>query len=504
VRVDRRWPGKASLLLPVAAATLAGCSRHDAGNPAPPRLQAGQVRLPQQSSIIVVPVVAPLAALEQGLNRTTPRTLWTIDEHRDRCVAAKRVDLGIGKVKITPDLGCRIVGRVTRGAIHVGGAGQRLAITMPVSAVIAARDVGGVLSKTATGSATVHATGRLGIAGDWHPTAKVDIAYDWREPPGIDIAGQRVTFVGKADEKLRGVVARLERDLPKELAKIRLRRQLDGVWRQAFTTIQLSQRNPPAWMRVTPRALAFGGYAVEGRNLRLTLAAEALTETFVGERPADPSPTPLPAPGAVPGRPGLRFYIPVLAEYAQLQPVVQRTLRKLNAKGIVLKGVGPVDAAFGDVTVYATTGGRLAVGVKAKVKARSGSLGATSGEAWLSAIPYNDPGSQFVQARDVRLATRTDSPVVNLLVQLFDSVQVTDAIALALRHDFAPDYARVLAKARDAIDERREGDFVLHADVTKVTNGALRVTAAGLFMPVQAEGAARIEYRPRTAGAARQ
>lgn len=477
------------------ALTLAACAR-EGGNPAPPR-DTGAAALPQQSSTIVVPVAASLADVARGLERATPRVLWTIDERRPDCVPAQRVDLGIGRVKVSPALGCRIVGQVTRGPLTLGGRGDRLTIAMPVRATLAAEKIGGVAGATATGAATVHAVARLGIAGDWRPDAKVDIAYDWREPPGVTILGQRVSFASRADAKLKGVIAKLERDLPRELAKLELRRRLDAVWRQAFTVVELSRANPPAWMRVTPRRLGFGGYRVEGGELRLTLAAEALTETFVGDRPADAQPTPLPPPGPVPARPGLRFFIPVLADYAQLEPVVERTLRKLAARGIVLKGVGPVDVEFGKATVYATTGGRLAVGVRAKVKARNASFATTSGEAWLSALPYNMPGSQLVRARDVRLATRTDSAAVDLLVRLFDDAGVQASVADALQHDFAPDYAKVLAKAKAAIGERREGDFLLTAQVDEVRNGRIAATGAGLFLPVAASGAARIVYRPR-------
>lgn len=452
--------------------------------------------LPEQTSTLVVPVATDLDTLAAGLNRETPRRLWSIDRREDDCVKAQRVNIGIGRVKVTPDLSCRIVGEVTRGPIRLTGNGDRLFIAMPVRATLAARDVGRIASKSATGAAMIRATARLGIAGDWQPIAKVDLAYDWTEPPGVDLLGKRITFTHRADEKLKGVVAQLERDLPRELAKLRLRQQLEGVWKQAFTTIELSKRNPPAWMLVAPRRLGFAGYRVDGRRLTMTLSAQALTQTYVGDRPADPTPVALPPPTRSPGPAGLRFYMPVLADYAQLQPVVQRTLRKLAAKGITLTGVGPVDAEFGDVTVYATTGGRLAVGVKAKVKARAASFASTSGEAWLTAVPYNEPGSQLIRARDVAFATRTDSTVVNLLVALFSNPAVQASIAEGLTHDFGPDYQKVLGKAQRAIGSRQEGDFRLSAQIEKVTNGQIEATGAGLFLPVTAEGVARIEYRP--------
>lgn len=478
----------------VPALLASGCS-HSVRSPAPPKVDSAP-DFPLQSSSIVVPISGSLDDLQRALEAQTPQKLWGIDKQLDACVPAKRVNLGIAKVKVIPNLGCRIVGDVRRGKLILGGSGNRLTITMPIHATIAAQKVGGVVSKTATGDAVVHAVARLSIAGNWSPVAKVAIAYDWTTPPGIDFLGKRIEFASKADARLKPVIAGLERSLPRELAKLNLRAKLDSAWRQGFTSIELNRERPPAWMRITPKRLGFGGYAIDRRKLTLTLSADALTETFVGDRPTDPVATPLPPPAPTIGKRGLNFFIPVLADYAQLEPVVLRALVKRANKGITLAGVGPVDVAFGKVTVYATTGGHLAVGIVAKAKARDHSLLATKGEVWLTAIPYNVPNSQLVRVRDVTIATDTDSNVANLLVDLFKDGSIRDSIANGLSHDFAPDYAKVLGSARKAIGAKREGDFLLSADVTKVENGTLAVTGKGLFMPVHAAGQATITYRP--------
>ena len=496
--------GGTSLRLPItltcgALVLLSACNRHS-GNAAPPKVTTA-ADFPSQTSTIVVPVSGDLATIGAALDRELPPTLWRIDQHQDKCVPAQRVNLGIAKIKVLPQLGCRIVGRVTRGAITLGGSGNTLLITMPVRAEISARDVGGIIkNQTGTGTAMVHARAKLGIAGNWVPTAKVDIDYDWTEAPGIDFLGQRIEFVKKADERLTPIVAKLERTLPQELAKMRLRDRLASAWAQGFTTLQLNRDNPPAWMRVTPRQLGVGGYRIIGRRLELTLAADAVTETFVGNRPADPTPTPLPPPARRIGAHGLNFFIPVLADYAQLEPIVKRALVKLAAKGITLTGVGPVDAKFGRVTIYATQNAHLAVGVQASVKAKNHSLASTKGTIWLTAIPYNQENSQVVRARDIAIAGETDSAIANLLFALFSDTGVQDSIREGLTHDFARDYQKVLVAAQKAIGARQERDFLLSAKVTSVRNGAIRVTGQGLFLPVQATGEASIAYRPRKDG----
>ena len=476
------------------ALLLAGCHRAVVV-PAPPRVDS-PADLPAESSTLVVPLAAPLGELEAALDREIPRRLWAINQHIDRCVPAQRINLGIARVKVLPTLGCQVVGQVTRGRLRLSGRGDRLLITIPVTATIKADKVGGLASKTATGAAIVHANARLSITGNWQPTARVTIDYDWRQEPGIDFLGQRIKFTDKADQRLQPIVAQLERTLPSKLATLRLRDRLAAVWRQGFTVLSLNRDNPPAWMRVTPRRLGFGGYRVQGRTLQLTLAAEALTETFVGPRPADPPATALPPPSPIPPERGLRFFVPVLADFHQLEPVVRRALLKRATQGINLSGVGLVDAQIGAVTIYATQNGRLAVGVEAKVTSRDHSSLDTTGRVWLTALPFNRPNSQLIEARDVQLAADTDNGIANLLIQYFGDGSVRDSIAQGLRHDFAPDYTRVLGKAKDAIASRQEGAFLLSARVTQVETGTLAVTGQGLFLPVRASGAATIAYRP--------
>jgi len=488
------------------ALLLAACSR-DTGDI--PRRVDTAPDMPRQSSTIVVPVSAKLADLAAEINRATPQTLWAIDKREEACVPAQRITacaikredgscrIGIKKLKVTPNLSCRIVGQAVRGPIALSGNGSVLTLTLPVRATVSAQDIGHLIKReTATGAANVRATVKLSLTRDWTPTATVRIAYDWTNPPGIDILGKRVVFVDKADAKLKGVIAGLERSLPAQLAKLHVRDKLAMAWRQGFTVLQLNREKPPVWMRTTPQALGFGGYRVRGGDLLLDVQAKTLTETFVGDRPNDPKPTALPPLASSLGQQGLAFNIPVLAQFDQLEPVVLRALEKRAAKGITLPKLGAVDAQFGKVTIYATEGGRLAVGIRVKATLHSGLIGETHGEVWLSGLPVNAPNSERIGIEDLKIATRTNSKAINLLIALFNDPVTLEAIRTALTEDFAKDYAKVLTAARTAIASRREGDILMSAAITKVTHGKITVTGQGLFLPVQAYGTASIAYRP--------
>ena len=508
--------GKSIWILALAAVTLLSACDKDVGNLAPPRLET-PLDLPKPASTIIVPLSVDLSVIEARLNQSTPKNLWAINQYEPKCVPAQRATvcavhtrkckgdacknvpckIGFKRAKITPDVACRIVGQVTRGRITMSGRGDALFLSMPVNAVISARNVGGVIkSETANGSATVRATVKMDIDRNWSPVAKVDIDYAWREPPGIDFLGQRIKFASKADAKLAGVIAGLERDLSREISRVHTKALVAGAWNQGFTSILLNREKPPAWMRITPQQLGFGGYRVNGRRLEMTLAARTITETFIGDRPADPEKIPLPPPAKISGERGLNFYIPVVADYAQLEPVIERALVKLARKGISLEGIGPVNVKFGKVTVYATEGGKLAVGIRANADVINSPLAGTNGEIWLSATPYNQADSQIVKVRDLQIAGRTDREAVNLLASVFMDDEVLAEISNALTQDFKKDFDKVIAAATKAIATRREGDFTLSAQISGVKHGTVVPTGQGLFLPVQVTGTANIRYTP--------
>ena len=485
-----------ALALAVLAIGIALILRARDTTVAPPPRATDPIETPHQLSAIAVPLDVDTAILSQALEREIPRTLWSIDQKVEECVPPARIKLFKAKLKVTPALGCTVVGTVTRAPIRLRGQGEDIIADVPIHAAIAARDVGGVLKgETATGSAMVHARIRLALREDWSVRATVDLAYDWTEAPGIDFLGKRITFTDKADEKLQPIVGELERKLPLEIAKLNLRAKVSDAWRQSFTSLELNERNPPVWMRVTPQKLSYGGYSLSGGKLRLKLGMEALTETFVGPRPADPTPIALPPLTRVAGGERLRFFLPVIADYAQLEPVILKALTKRSRRPFEVPGIGPVTARFEKVVGYGTTGGRIAVGLTLAAR-RVGDKADTHGMVWITARPVNAPNSQRVSFEGLQVDGNTDGVGGDLLVQLANSPGIAAVVAEALTQNFTRDFQELLGKIERAIVEKRAGDFVIHADIGQVRTGELKAGGQGLYLPVWAEGSARVTYVP--------
>ena len=484
----------------VLALMLGGCG--GGGDPEAPPKATSVPRFEPRNSTLVVPIDLSLDDLQAALERKAPRKLWSIDKPNQKCIGGQRIRAFGANVKVTPDIDCRIVGEVTRGAISLSGSGNRLTIALPVHATVAARDVGGILKgKTATASGVVRADVSFALDRNWNASAKVDIAYDWREPPGIEFVGQRIEFASKADAALVKVIDGLERDLQEAVARAQLRPVLNDAWQEGFTVVELSKRNPPAWLRITPSGMGLAGYSVAGRKLTLTVGLLAKTETFVGDRPANPASTALPPQIAVPRSTGLSFFMPVFADYAELEPPLLKALRKLATKGIDIEGVGSVKASFDKVIVYATDNGRLAVGIDAEVEPigqRTGiSFGKTKGRVWLTGLPHTEADSRLVTVTDLRIHGNTDRLSSNLLLQLMSTDAVREQIGGSLTEDFNKDYDKVLGKASRAIAAKQVGRFRLSATIDQVSHEAIQVTGAGLFTPAVVTGRGQISIGPR-------
>lgn len=477
-----------------SAALVAACGRDTAP---PPRVDT-PVEWPAEASFVAIPIESDSAALTRLLEREIPKTLWTIDRKLDRCIAAQRVRLFGRRVKVTPDIGCTVTGRVTRGPIRLRGEGNVIVADLPLSATIGARRVGGTpLRETATGSAMAHARIRLSLSPDWRARGSVDLSYGWRQPPGIDILGQRVTFTDEADAKLRPIVARLERELPRELARLDTRARVEALWRAGFATLALNARRPPVWLRLTPRKLFYGGFTLRDRAVRLDLGLEALTETHVGRRPAPADPTPLPPLGRTAARDELRLFLPVVADYAQLDPVILRALRKRSARAFEVPGVGPVIARFEHVESYGTEGGKIAVAIRLAAQRVGSGRAPTRGTIWMSARPVNRPGSAEVGFADLHITGDTDGAAGDLLIAIGDTPGVSALIAEALGQNFGRDVAGLLTRIRSAVGDRRDGELRLSATIDRVQTGRLRAAGAGLFLPVRVFGRAKLLVDPR-------
>ncbi|KEO90479.1 hypothetical protein EH31_10350 [Erythrobacter longus] len=451
-------------------------------------------------SVVVTSVRVPIDQVRRGLEQDTPRTLFKINQRVEECVPRETVRIFKQNLFRTPKISCNLVGEVRRGTISLGGSGRTLSASFPVNAEIEIRDIGDIIKReTASATAIMTMRATLGVNADWRLRPDVRISYQWFEEPSVIVAGQRIKLTKFADPELRKILASVERSLEAQIRKVDLRSQVNSAWRSGFDTISLNRENPPVWLRVLPREAGTSGVRIAANSISTDLMLRADLEVFVGEEPAQPDATPLSANVGVSGGRGFDVTIPVLADYAQVEPVILRALRRLADRGIAKEELGTLNVTFETVTLYATENGRIAVGVEAEVEPVGNITGRiwgrSRGVVWLTGTPVTAPNSEVIRVEGLQVFGDMNTDIGDLLVRVLASDEVRTEIEQALVEDFAKDYEDVIGKARRGIRSVRLGDFDLSFDVADIKHGKITATGAGLFMPVSAQGSVTTKIR---------
>lgn len=482
-------------LAPALALLMAACSgAQEATSNAPARADDAII-LPNDPSHIEIDLSVDLAQLERALEREIPRQLWSIDEPGSECVASKKINLELFRVK-SPKIKCHIIGQVTRGRLKLSGKGRDLIVTLPITGEVAARDVAGIFKgETGTGAADVTLRLRLDLKPDWRLASTTDITYDWTREPGIDFLGRRITFTSKADDKLAKVRGDVSRIIARELANVGVRAAAEKGWRKAHAVLELNRKNPEVWARLTPQQFLYGGYDVRGRTLTLRLGLDGVLETFVGSKPEETTPAPLPplAPRPKTTRPSV-LHVPVIADYAVLEPVLDKALTKRAAQPFVIPDYGTVTAQFSDIAVYGAPDGRIAVGVSFQAASDLALIEAASGRIWLTARPMNEPGSRQVRFADIAVSGDTTLVTQPLLFALANAPEFQAVLADALKQNFENDFAKLTAKIERALARRQDGPLDYTITIDKLATGTITAHGQGLYLPVEltARGKARL------------
>lgn len=464
---------------------LAACSGSDKFTP-PPRAD-DPVVFETEPSTIAVDLTVDLGDLEQELERAVPRTLWEIHRKDMACVPSKKVDLALFKVK-SPTIKCDIDGVVTRGRMRLSGRGRELLLTVPINGTLRAHDIAGVLKgETATGAAEVTLAVKINTSPDWRIGSEISADYRWSREPGIDFLGRRIKFTGEADKELAPLRQKLTAEMERALARKDIRSAIERGWRAAHTVVELNEKNPPVWGRISPQSLRSGGYNISGKTLTVAIGVIAELETFIGDKPEAPKAPPLPKLVKVadtdPGKAVLR--VPVIADYAVLEPVILKALKKRSARPFVLGEYGNVTARFDKVVAYGTEDNKVALGVTFAAESDLAQWAKRQGTLFVTARPANAPNSRLITFSELEVSGETDMMAEQLLFALVNSPEFGATIADALKQNFENDFNKLRGKIDRAIAQRKDGPLAYSVKIERIETGVIKAFGQGLLLPVE-------------------
>ncbi|MEM6857503.1 MAG: DUF4403 family protein [Pseudomonadota bacterium] len=473
--------GALALLVIVFVGLVIWSSTQVTQYPVPPRVE-NELKLEAAQSVVVTRATAPIGTIRKRLETALPTTLVTLDKRVEECVPKQQVKaLGIKLFKM-PRLACNLVGEITRGPITLGGSGSVLRAKVPIEVRIEVQNLGDIIKReTVTAAADVTVLARLGVGPDWTINSQLDLSYKWTTEPGINFAGQRITLTGPADDALAKSLNAIERELEGEIRKVDLRSEIEKVWREGHDSVSINRKNPPVWMRITPRQVGAGSLSVSRTDIAVDVMLDAALELTVGDRPEPAEPGPLGSNIGVASAPGFNLSVPVLADYKQLEPVILKALRKVSAHEIIGNRSSGIEAKFKSVELYATKNGRLAVGIETQVvPTGSFSWASTSGTVWLTGQPVTTGGSEVLTIENLEVYGDMDRAAGDVLLGFLDRPVIRIRIQDALVTDFRKDYDEVVRKAEKGLKSIKVGTARLSFEVEELEHGAISVTGAGL------------------------
>lgn len=491
--------------IPAVLLALSGCSQ-DGSNDPPPKSNL-PIKLESRPSTVAIPISASIADLQVKLNEQVPNPILPIDQEKDNCIPARYTRVcviwiprpgedycgGRKDIQVSPNISCRIKGEVSRGQITLSGEGQTLRMAMPVSVRVSAKDIGGVIrSPNATGSVDVRASVAIDIDENWSPTAAVSADYSWNDKIGVDILGQRITFSSKVDPKLKNAIDQFQGSIPAQIEAIGLKERLSEAWTKGFAAIQLSDK-PSAWLRFTPSAVGYSGYEVSNGEIRLSLLAKGVTETFLGPKPTDPRPTPLPKLVKDLPPEGFKFFLPIIASYNTLEEEAEKALRIGEEQTFDVPTIGKVKVTFSNVTVYQTVNGALAIGVEMNANPPNEFFD-TKGTVWLSAVPRIDNKNRVAAVDNIRFVSRTDNESFDLLASILGLPIVNSRVKRAMTYDFNQKYATALTRANTALKREIAENLFLDGEITNAYVDRIVATPEGLYLGLEVTGTAALRY----------
>lgn len=487
---------------------LTGCG-DDASSVPPPRTGT-TADLPEQVSTISVPFSIDLEALRDRLDAEFPRRLAEIDERKENCVPPRYAKVCVVprlfrrgcakwvKTKVSPGIDCEIEGKVDRGRLEIGGSGNVLEVSLPVKASVTVRGRGGIgkhIQETASGAIDATARIAMEITKDWQPTAKVEADFHWTERAHVDVLGFRITFGSKVKPEIRKALDRIERDLPRYLQELKLREHAEKAWKEAFTSAQIGKK-PDVWLRFAPRQIGLSRLRIGDGALQIDLTASGLTQTFIGSRPENLPPTDLPPLEEDLQPAGFNFFLPVFADYATLEHLLEHSLGLDEKRTYSTPEVGDVGATFRDVTIYQTTDNAIAVGLTIDADP-PGQLFDAKGTIWLTAKPRIDDDAKKIAPVSLDYGARTDNEATNLLVTIASIDPIRTKIEQALTYDFSKDLEKALVEANAALNQPLGRDFLMEGEIETAGVDDLVPTPLGLYLSLDVQG--RISVRSRNA-----
>ncbi|HTC97623.1 MAG TPA: DUF4403 family protein [Bradyrhizobium sp.] len=413
-----------------------------------------------------------LPALAAAIERDIPKRLATIDERVD-CVHRRVFIFRI-------NANCDVWGFVDRTSpVSLYGRGDRVFGAISIYGAAegqgANRFTARIRGETEA-RATIEVEARPELRRDGSLQLNISDSFHWSEQPYLHVLGREVDLASYVEPSIRTQLSRVRSRALAAARGLDLHGKAETAWRHAFEPIKLAD-DPPVWMQLTPRSVAFAGVRANAKVLRGSLELAGSAETVVGQQPPAIAATPLPPLSTEVAEPGtFDVILPVRIGYGALKDKISQAI-----------AAGPMqDTTVREVQVYPSSG-KLVIGLRI---AKSSDSDPNAGQwIYLSAAPKIDTDNKTVGLAELDAGAAADDSQIAPGVQ-----QLAAQLRSAVNVDYGISYQNLLIAANERLTRPLNDGFRMEGHLSSVQLDKVLLLADGITIALHASGDLKILY----------
>jgi hypothetical protein len=459
------------ILMALLVALLAGLwfwpAAVDVNPPEPPESPGPVVELPATSSHVPVAVTAPLTALKGQLETAVPKD-FPFDSRTD----------------------VHAYGRPARGPIDIRTIdNNRIEATTTVSGRVQ------VEKKIAVFDASVG----IDVSGRVIATAAPTVARNWFIDPHLNLSATLERAAAKTpvgDIDVTGLVKnKIEELISRERAKIEeavrkaldMKGEIEKVWK-SLAAVHPIGTDPPVWLRVIPRRVAFRNLQYTKDAIQSGLALTVDTQIFVQKDPPAVVSVPLPELDTADKLPDeVTLTVPVVVSYEVMNEQLKKAL--VEHGPFQLPGGERVTVTGAELRPYGA--GLL---LKLDFRGKKGCLKRAAGRLYVTGVPVFDAKTGTLRVDELAYTAGTENRLLQA-VEWLARDQLLEQMKAAATVDLNDEIGKVTDKAKaeagrqlDALKKQLPKEVAADTAVTDVAIDRLAFDKERAFVVVKAKG----------------
>ena len=283
----------------------------------------------------------------------------------------------------------------------------------------------------------------------------------------LHVLGRDISVTRYAEPKIREQLGRVRARVAEAARRLDLRGKAERAWREAFEPIELTD-NPPTWLQLAPQSADFAGVRANAQVIWGALEYAGVAQTYIGAKPPDVAPPPLPPLGAGVGAPGnFDVILPVHVGYDAIKAKIASALQG--------------ESAVKEVDVYPSSG-KLVVGLRLSSDASDGQW------RYVSAGVATDATGLAAHLADLQqlaaAGAAADPALAPLIAQLKDKI----------KFDYNADYEKLIATVNEKLNRPLKDGFRMSGHVAAAKFDKIYLPADGVVIALRVTGELKIFY----------